>query len=99
VGFIFERPQLSILTVLFGLAGIHIGVTQSLEKSAASELLPPGNRGSGFGVLATVNGIGDLVSSVVVGTLWSTVNQTAGFVYAAAFTLLGAILIRPYRPE
>jgi MFS family permease len=92
-GFIFERPQLPLLAVLFGLAGIHIGVTQSLEKSAASEILPVANRGSGFGVLATVNGVGDLVSSVAVGTLWSSVSPTAGFAYAAAFSLLGAILI------
>ena len=92
-GFIFERPQLPLLAILFGLAGIHIGVTQSLEKSAASEMLPAANRGSGFGVLATVNGAGDLVSSVVVGALWSSVSATAGFVYAAAFSLLGAVLI------
>lgn len=92
-GFIFERPQLPLLAVLFGLAGIHIGVTQSLEKSVASEILPAVNRGSGFGVLATVNGVGDLVSSVVVGALWSSVSATAGFIYAAAFSLLGAIVI------
>ena len=92
-GFIFERPQLPLLAILFGLAGIHIGVTQSLEKSAASEILAAANRGSGFGVLATVNGVGDLVSSVVVGALWSSVSATAGFIYAAAFSLLGAIMI------
>ncbi len=93
VGFIFERPQLPLLAILFALAGIHIGITQSLEKSAASEMLPAANRGSGFGVLATVNGIGDLVSSVVVGALWSSVSPTAGFLYAAVLSLLGAVLI------
>ena len=98
-GFIFERPQLPILSVLFGLAGIHIGVTQSLEKSAASEILPPANRGSGFGVLATANGIGDLVSSIVVGALWSSVSANAGFIYASFFAFLGAILIYANRPQ
>jgi MFS family permease len=93
-GFIFERPQLPTLAVLFALAGIHIGITQSLEKSAASEILPAANRGSGFGVLATANGIGDLVSSIVVGALWSAVSPMAGFIYAAAFVFVGAILIR-----
>lgn len=98
VGFIFEQPQLPVLALLFGLAGIHIAMTQSLEKSAASELLPAANRGSGFGVLATANGIGDLVSSVVVGALWSAVGPTAGFIYAAAFVFFGAILIYRSRP-
>lgn len=96
-GFIFERPTLPVLAILFGLAGIHIGVTQSLEKSAAAEILPAANRGSGFGVLATANGVGDLVSSVAVGALWSSVSATAGFAYAGIFCLLGAILIYRWR--
>jgi MFS family permease len=96
-GFIFEQPTIPILAILFGLAGIHIGVAQSLEKSAAAEILPAANRGSGFGVLATVNGVGDLVSSVAVGALWSSVSATAGFLYAGMFALLGAILIYRWR--
>jgi MFS family permease len=86
-----------VLAILFGLAGIHVGVQQSLEKSLASELLPTQIRGSGFGVLAAVNGVGDLVSSIVVGALWSAVGTTAGFVYAGVFALLGAILIYRWR--
>jgi MFS family permease len=86
-----------VLVILFGLAGIHVGVQQSLEKSLAADLLPGEVRGSGFGVLATVNGIGDLVSSIVVGALWSAVGTTAGFVYAGLFTLVGAILIYRWR--
>jgi MFS family permease len=92
-GFIFEPPTMLALVVLFGLAGIHSGIQQSLEKSLAAELLPAHIRGSGFGVLATANGIGDLISSVAVGALWSAINPAAGFLYAAAFTTLGALLI------
>src|ERR1700723_3786886 len=95
-GFIFEPPTIPMLAILFGLAGIHGAVQQSVEKSLAAELLPAANRGSGFGVLATVNGIGDLISSVAVGALWSNVSPNAGFIYAGAFTLLGAILIYFY---
>ena len=92
-GFIFEPPTMLALIVLFGLAGIHSGVQQSLEKSLAAELLPTHARGSGFGVLATANGIGDLISSIAVGALWSAVSPAAGFLYAAGFTTLGAVLI------
>ena len=53
-------------------------------------------RGSGFGVLAAVNGIGDLFSSVVVGVLWTKVSANAGFIYAATFAFLGAVLIYFY---
>ncbi len=96
-GFIFEPPTIPILAALFGLAGIHGALQQSLEKSLAAELLPVGSRGSGFGVLATVNGVGDLVSSVAVGALWSSIGPNAGFLYAGIFTLAGAALIYRWR--
>jgi MFS family permease len=96
-GFILEPPTIPLLAVLFGLAGIHGAFQQSLEKSLAAELLPPAARGSGFGVLAAVNGVGDLVSSVVVGTLWSSVSPQAGFLCAGVFVLGGAILVYRWR--
>jgi len=92
-GFIFAPPTISALAVLFALSGIHIGFKQALQKSLAAELMPAEVRGSGFGVLATLNGIGDLVSSVAVGALWSSVSPTAGFAYAGILTLSGALLI------
>jgi MFS family permease len=92
-GFVFEPPTIPMLTLLFGLAGIHDAIQQSVEKSFAAELLPANIRGSGFGVLATVNGVGDLISSVVVGVLWTSVSANAGFIYAGFFTFLGALLI------
>jgi MFS family permease len=92
-GFIFLTPTIAALVILFGLEGVHGAMQQSLEKSMAAELLPAKVRGSGFGVLATVNGIGDLVSSIAVGVLWSSVSPNAGFLYAGLFTLAGAALI------
>jgi MFS family permease len=92
-GFIFEQPTIPVLVVLFGLAGVHDAFQQSLEKPLAAELLPGAVRGTGFGVLATANGIGDFVSSLVVGALWSLVSPMAGFLYAGVFAALGAILV------
>ncbi len=91
--FIFATPTITVLVILFGLAGVHGAVQQSLEKSMAAELLPAKVHGSGFGVLAAVNGVGDLVSSIAVGVLWSSVSPNAGFLYAGIFTLAGAVLI------
>ena len=96
-GFIFEPPTITVLVILFGLAGIHDAFQQSLEKSLAAEILPKEVRGSGFGVLATVNGVGDLISSIAVGALWSSVNPAAGFAYAGIFMLVGAIAIYRWR--
>ncbi len=93
VGFIFAPATPLALSVLFALSGIHLAVRDAIEKALAAELLPAESRGSGFGVLATVNGIGDLVSSVTVGALWSSVSFSAGFIYSGVCVLLGAFLI------
>jgi MFS family permease len=92
-GFIVERPTLPVLAVLFALAGVHGGFQASLEKSVAAELLPRANRGTGFGVLAATNGFGDVVSSIMVGALWSMVSPMAGFLYAAVLSAAGAVLV------
>jgi MFS family permease len=97
-GFIFcAEPSIPVLAILFGLAGTHDAFQQSLEKSLAAELMPASVRGSGFGVLAATNGVGDLVSSVVVGVLWSTVSPMAGFLYAGIFALAGAAIVFRWR--
>ena len=66
---------------------------EALEGAIAADLLPKEARGTGYGVLATVNGLGDFLSSLVVGALWAGVSPTAGFSYAAALSLAGAIII------
>ena len=40
----------------------------------AGDLLPTHLRGTGYGVLAMVNGVGDLISSFAVGLLWTKVS-------------------------
>jgi MFS family permease len=93
LGFIFAPPHLPDLIVLFGLAGLYVAIHDTLEKSLAADLLPREIRATGYGVLATVNGVGDFFSSIVVGFLWSAVSPAAGFAYAALITLLGGVLV------
>jgi MFS family permease len=92
-GFIFAPASLTWLAVLFGLAGIHMAAQQAIEKSLAAELVAVEIRGTGFGVLAAVNGIGDFISSLVVGALWSAVAPAAGFSFGAGFMILGAAFV------
>ncbi|MDW7984008.1 MAG: MFS transporter, partial [Acidobacteriota bacterium] len=58
-------------------------------------------RGTGFGALGAANGIGDLLSSLLVGGLWSAFGPAVGFGFAAtcnAFSvLLLAGLLRAHR--
>jgi MFS family permease len=96
-GFLRAPSSLAALAALFGIAGIYVAAHDTLEKSLAAELLPADVRGTGFGVLASVNGIGDFASSIAVGFLWSGVSPAAGFVYAGVLSLAGAAMIYRWR--
>lgn len=93
LGFILEPPKLWALIILFSLAGIYIALVDSMERALAGDLLPAHLRGTGYGVLSMVNGIGDFVSSFVVGLLWTNVSPLTGFVYAGSLTLLGGVVL------
>jgi MFS family permease len=92
-GFLNQTPSLPYLALLFSAAGVFIAVEDALEGATAAELLPEETRGLGYGVLGSVNGVGDLFSSVIVGVLWTQVSIPAGLLYAAALSVLGAVLI------
>ena len=93
VGFIFSIGNIFYLGLLFVVAGIAIAITDAIERTVAAGLLPENLRGTGYGTLATVNGIGDFASSSVVGLLWAGVSPTAGFGYGAALMVAGAVLL------
>ena len=92
-GFLFAPVSITSFAVLFALAGVGVAAHETLEKSFAAELLPAERRGTGFGLLATATGVGDFVSSIAVGALWSAVSPAAGFAYAAVFCAAGAFLL------
>jgi MFS family permease len=78
--------------VVFGMAGVYMGFWETVEGSAAAELLPSDVRGVGFGVLATVNGIGDLFSSILVGVLW-TASPVLAMSAVIVLSLVGAVVV------
>jgi MFS family permease len=78
--------------IVFGFSGLYMGVWETLEATTAASLLPSRQRGVGFGVLATVNGIGDFASSAIVGILW-TVSPVASMAFVIVTSLAGAVII------
>jgi MFS family permease len=79
--------------IVFGFSGLYMGVWETLESATAATMLPGEVRGSGFGLLATVNGLGDLLSSIVVGVLWAKVSPVAAMAFVIATSLIGAAII------
>jgi len=85
--------HLWLLAIIFILAGLYIGTDEALEDSLAAELIHRESHGMAFGTLAAVNAVGDFLSSLVVGFLWSTVSVRAAFSFSAVLFFLGAFLI------
>ncbi len=85
--------SLWLLAVIFALAGLYIGTEEALEDSLAAELVPKEQHGMAFGTLAAVNAVGDFLSSLLVGTLWSAFNVQTAFTASAILFLAGATLI------
>ncbi len=83
------HASLLMLGLIFSLAGLVNGIQDTLEGATTADLVPPEHRGLGFGLLGAINGGGDLISSLVVGTLW-TLHPVWGFGYAAVLMALGS---------
>ena len=94
LAFALTPPTPAWLLLLFVCSGVYIASEEVAEKSYAASLLPEGRRGAGMGLLAATNGIGDMVSSALVGSLWSLLpNPAWGFGAAALLQLAGALMI------
>jgi MFS family permease len=81
------------LAVIFGLGGVYVAMEETLEDSFCAELVDEAHHGVAFGTLSTVNGIGDFVSSLVVGLLWTGFGTSAAFAYSAGLFMAGAVLV------
>jgi MFS family permease len=93
IGWMISFPSIWYLGLLFALGGTFIAAEDALEGALAADLLPEDVRGTGYGVLATVNGLGDFLSSMIVGLLWSAVNPAVGFAYATILFIIGGFAI------
>jgi MFS family permease len=82
-----------LLALIFILSGVYVAIEETLEDSFCAELVAEEHHGMAFGVLATVNGIGDFLSSVIVGALWTVAGTSVAFGYSAVLFSLGAVLV------
>lgn len=92
-------PALPALIVLFFAAGLTLAFMDTLEGTIVAVEVPEAIRGTGFGVLATVNGVGDLLSSSLVGLVWSVVGARAAFGLAAALCTAGTVALAAHSPS
>lgn len=94
----FLPATLGTLALVFILGGTNVALEETLEDALCAELVSDEHHGVAFGTLATVNGVGDLLSSVVVGALWTGFGTRVAFGYSAALSVAGAVLVWTIRP-
>ena len=86
-----------LLVAIFTLAGLYIAIEEALESTMTADYVPVATRSIGYGVLGTVNGVGDFISSAAVGFFWTGISPVFGFGIAAALMGLGTIAMARLR--
>ena len=81
------------LVPLFALNGIYTAAIESSQPALASTLIPEDKHGTGFGLMSGVDGLGDFVSSILMGTLWTVIAPGVSFAVAGITALLGAAIL------
>ncbi len=92
LGFALTGPSLVLLGLSFVLAGLAIGCVETSQHTAVASLAPPALRGSAFGLLATVQSVGNIMASALAGLLWSAIAPTAAFLYLVIW-MVGALAL------
>jgi MFS family permease len=86
------------MALVFILGGTNVALEETLEDSLCAELVTEDHHGVAFGAMATVNGVGDFFSSIIVGALWTVFGTVAAFGYSAVLSIAGALLVWRLRP-
>jgi MFS family permease len=93
MGFAFVVPSIWWFIAFFSLAGVFIAWEDTIEAVAVRDYVDASIAGTGYGILSTVNGVGDFASSLLVGLLWTAMGPSWGFGYSVVVGLAGTILM------
>lgn len=85
--------NLFLIALAFIAVGLQLALTDTTEGALAAELLPKNITGTGYGALQFVDGVGDFVSSTVVGILWVVFSPIVGLLYSAILSVVAFGLI------
>lgn len=91
--FVRGAASLAAMTVVFALAGVYIGIEDTLEGAIPAGMVGPEYRGTAYGLMGAVNGVGDLLASATVGTVWTLFSPAAAFSLAGFLMLSGAAVV------
>lgn len=97
LAFRFGFDSVFALSAIFSIAGLYMAVQEALESTVTAGMVSGDMLAMSFGALGTVNGTGKLVSSSLVGVLWTVVSPVFGFGLAAALMAAGTLFLARVR--
>src|SRR5439155_22674477 len=89
----FATPSLVLLAALFAAAGAAMAAEDTLHGSIPARAVPEEFRGTAYGALAAASGVGQALSSVLLGVLWTVMSARVAFLAAAVACAGGALLL------
>ena len=92
-GFLVAHGQLWFLGVLFAIRGIYTAIIESSQPALASTLIAADQRGTGYGVMSSVDGVGDVLSSITVGLLWTFISPIVGFAFGGVLAVISGFIL------
>jgi MFS family permease len=93
IGFTFVIPSVWWFLLCFTLAGVFIAWEDTIEGVAVRDYVGSEIAGTAYGLLGVVNGIGDFVSSFIVGLLWTEIGPFWAFGYSVVIGAAGAFMM------
>ncbi len=93
LAFLFHIESLVLLGVIFLIAGLYMAVQEALETTITAEMVDKEILAMSIGALGTVNGAAKLVSSTMVGVLWTLVSPAFSFGLAAGLMAAGTFAL------
>lgn len=80
-------------SIVFVMAGISMAAITALKKACAADMLPAPVRGLGFGILQASEGFALLISSALIGFLWTHISATVAFIYVSGISIVAMFLL------
>lgn len=84
-----HTTALAPIGAVFLACGIYTGIYDALEGAIPADMIRSEDRATAYGLMGAVNGVGDLVASAMVGTLWTALSPAPAFCSAGVLMLAG----------
>lgn len=93
LGFAFLSSK-SATILLFLAYGVYNALISGAERAFIAENSPAGLKGTVLGLYGMLQGFGLLLSSIIAGVAWDTINSSAPFLFGGVLGIVSAVIIQ-----